>query len=117
MSSYANIVGGKLKLKGEVPLTPNHSKKKKKDKKKVIRKDENEFKNDIEHNDNQDKQQSTSELYLTPAEKRHKEKLLKKEKERIDKIINKSHKEKVEEYNKYLSSLSEHHDIPKVGPG
>jgi protein FAM32A len=29
----------------------------------------------------------------------------------------KSHKEKVAEYNEYLGKLSEHHDIPKVGPG
>lgn len=30
------------------------------------------------------------------------------------KKASKSHKEKVEEYNKYLASLSEHHDMPKV---
>ena len=29
----------------------------------------------------------------------------------------KSHKEKVEELNKYLSKLSEHHDMPRIGPG
>jgi protein FAM32A len=28
-----------------------------------------------------------------------------------------SHKEKVAEFNKYLENLSEHHDLPKVGPG
>lgn len=29
----------------------------------------------------------------------------------------KSHKERVEELNRYLSSLSEHHDMPRIGPG
>jgi protein FAM32A len=32
-------------------------------------------------------------------------------------LARKSHKEKVSEYNDYLGKLSEHHDIPKVGPG
>lgn len=45
----------------------------------------------------------------------------KKQKERknttIDKLAEKSHKQRVEDYNKYLASLSEHHDIPRVGPG
>jgi protein FAM32A len=29
----------------------------------------------------------------------------------------KTHKERVEELNKYLSTLSEHHDMPRIGPG
>ena len=29
----------------------------------------------------------------------------------------KTHKERVEELNKYLSALSEHHDMPRIGPG
>ena len=29
----------------------------------------------------------------------------------------KTHKERVEELNKYLSNLSEHHDMPRIGPG
>lgn len=29
----------------------------------------------------------------------------------------KTHKERVEELNKYLSGLSEHHDMPRIGPG
>ncbi|KYR01219.1 DUF1754 family protein [Tieghemostelium lacteum] len=112
MSSYSNTIGGKLKLKGSsVPLTPNHSNKKKK--KPIIKKiqqepvEEEEFNPRIEVRDS----------HLTDAQRKHKEKQLRKEAERISKIIGKSHKEKIEDYNKYLSSLSEHHDIPKVGPG
>ena len=29
----------------------------------------------------------------------------------------KSHKAKVEDFNQYLSKLSDHYDVPKVGPG
>ncbi|KAK7215257.1 hypothetical protein V2G26_003260 [Clonostachys chloroleuca] len=29
----------------------------------------------------------------------------------------KTHKERVEDLNTYLSKLSEHHDMPKIGPG
>ena len=38
----------------------------------------------------------------------------------MDKIMKegtKTHKERVEELNKYLSGLSEHHDMPRIGPG
>lgn len=41
----------------------------------------------------------------------------KREKEIIKKAAEKSHRKKIEEFNQYLSKLSEHHDIPKVGPG
>ena len=37
--------------------------------------------------------------------------------ERLKKIASKSHKDKVAEFNKYLESLSEHHDIPRVRGG
>eukprot|EP00798_Chlamydomonas_sp_ICE-L_P021516 gene21516-28500_t len=40
-----------------------------------------------------------------------------KEEERLRKLAGKSHKDRVNEFNEYLGSLSEHHDIPKVGPG
>lgn len=45
-------------------------------------------------------------------EKAHKERRLKQQK-----ATYKSHKEKVAEFNDKLSKLSEHYDIPKVGPG
>lgn len=37
--------------------------------------------------------------------------------ERVAKAAAKSHKEKVTEFNQKLEKLSEHYDIPKVGPG
>jgi hypothetical protein len=34
--------------------------------------------------------------------------------ERVAKLANKTHKDRVNEFNAHLESLSEHHDIPKV---
>ncbi|KAL4934138.1 uncharacterized protein BDV17DRAFT_248430 [Aspergillus undulatus] len=53
----------------------------------------------------------------TEAERRHEEMRRKRVQERLKKEGVKTHKEKVEELNKYLSRLSEHHDMPKIGPG
>lgn len=53
----------------------------------------------------------------TEAERRHDEMRRKRLEERLKKEGVKTHKEKVEELNKYLSGLSEHHDMPKIGPG
>ncbi|GAM21896.1 hypothetical protein SAMD00019534_050710 [Acytostelium subglobosum LB1] len=117
MSSYDNVIGGKLRLKGSVPTTPNHQlKKKKKKKTKTIIRDHRD--NDDNHSPDQQQQQyEDSGTKLTPAEVKHKELTARLEAKRIEAMIKHSHKEKVEEYNKKLGRLSEHHDVPKVGPG
>ena len=53
----------------------------------------------------------------TEAEKRFDEQAAKKELLRLKQKVGKSHRERVADYNRYLTNLSEHHDIPKVGPG
>ena len=53
----------------------------------------------------------------TEAEKKHEEYRRKRLEEKLKREGVKTHKEKVEELNKYLSGLSEHHDMPKIGPG
>jgi protein FAM32A len=53
----------------------------------------------------------------TEAEKRYDERIAAEEKRIIAKMAAKTHREKVQEFNLYLSKLSEHHDIPRVGPG
>lgn len=40
-----------------------------------------------------------------------------KEKEYAKKIAQKSYRERIEEFNKKLSSTSEHFDMPRIGPG
>lgn len=53
----------------------------------------------------------------TQAEKRYDEAMAKREADRVRKHADKSHRQRVAEFNTYLSKLTEHHDIPKVGPG
>ncbi|OGM48503.1 hypothetical protein ABOM_002437 [Aspergillus bombycis] len=53
----------------------------------------------------------------TEAERKHEEMRKKRLQERLKREGVKTHKERVEELNKYLSRLSEHHDMPKIGPG
>ncbi|EEP79702.1 predicted protein [Uncinocarpus reesii 1704] len=53
----------------------------------------------------------------TEAERRYEEARKKRLHERLKREGAKTHKERVEELNKYLSSLSEHHDMPRIGPG
>lgn len=50
----------------------------------------------------------------TKAEQAFKSKQDKIAQERILKKASKTHKQRVEEFNKHLDSLSEHYDIPKV---
>ncbi|KAI9850501.1 MAG: hypothetical protein M1838_005565 [Thelocarpon superellum] len=53
----------------------------------------------------------------TAAEKRYEEQRRKRLLDRIQREGLKSHKERVEDLNKYLANLSEHHDMPRIGPG
>lgn len=53
----------------------------------------------------------------TEAEIKFEEVQRKRLEAKTEKIAAKSHKDRVAEFNNYLESLSEHHDIPRVGPG
>ncbi|KAF2203221.1 DUF1754-domain-containing protein [Delitschia confertaspora ATCC 74209] len=55
--------------------------------------------------------------HKTEAERKHEERRKRRLDERLKREGIKTHKERVEELNKYLSGLSEHHDMPKIGPG
>ncbi|TPX71459.1 hypothetical protein SpCBS45565_g01181 [Spizellomyces sp. 'palustris'] len=120
MSSY-DFAGGSLKLKG----TSGGIKKKKKSKKDtkklanaVIASGHDGTKNDVV-----DEAQTIKEKELhvyrkkTEAELKFEEIQRKRQTDRISKIASQSHKERVADFNKYLENLSEHYDIPKVGPG
>ena len=53
----------------------------------------------------------------TEAERRFEEQRRKRLEERLKREGVKTHKQRVEDLNRYLSSLSEHNDMPKIGPG
>ncbi|KAI5298760.1 hypothetical protein KEM55_002972 [Ascosphaera atra] len=56
-------------------------------------------------------------LPKTKAEMEYEEMRRKRLYQRLKREGVKTHKERVEELNKYLSNMSEHHDMPKIGPG
>ncbi|KAG7099594.1 hypothetical protein E1B28_001424 [Marasmius oreades] len=60
---------------------------------------------------------SSSKSKKTDAEKRFEEVQKRRLQQRVAKMAHKTHKDRVAELNAHLESLSEHHDIPKVGPG
>ena len=65
-----------------------------------------------------DEDQEEERGYKTPAQKRQEEVRMRRLKEKFEREGGgKTHKQRVEELNRYLSGLSEHHDMPRIGPG
>eukprot|EP00914_Ancora_sagittata_P034229 GHVO01069127.1.p1 GENE.GHVO01069127.1~~GHVO01069127.1.p1 ORF type:complete len:128 (+),score=24.78 GHVO01069127.1:147-530(+) len=58
-----------------------------------------------------------TEENLTAAEKSFRLVQLRRERERAQKKLELSHRQRIEKFNAQLAALSEHFDIPKVGPG
>ncbi|XP_014277328.1 protein FAM32A [Halyomorpha halys] len=100
MSEYQLVSKGALKLKGDGGI-----KKKKKDKKN---------KKKVEEIIEAEAPQVKKTEQLTKAEIAFLKMQEKVEKERIMKKASMTHKQRVEEFNKHLDSLTEHFDIPKV---
>ncbi|XP_057754806.1 uncharacterized protein LOC130974072 [Arachis stenosperma] len=138
MSSYENVVGGKLKLKGKALDVKAGGVKKKKKKNK--RDHENQIlqttEDDISAGGSTEQSLATDDQnandegklsgegkaahyddHLTPAEKRYIEQREQLDVHRLAKIANKSHRDRIQDFNQYLANMSEHYDIPKVGPG
>ncbi|XP_072023668.1 protein FAM32A-like [Amphiura filiformis] len=113
MSAYQSA-GGALKLKGIGDLGNKKKKKKKKEAKKVLENismirqsgEDGEPAAKRESNNTTDKR--------TPAEKAFAKVQQKRQTERVLEKASKKHKDRVEEFNGKLDSLTEHFDIPKV---
>lgn len=110
--------GGKLNLKGS-----KKAKKKSKNSKHKIKSDaENREKNENEISElkfdttksNGDNYEEDSDDGLTSAERRSLDRKKQREREELAKVGGKSHRERVEEFNEKLGSLTEHNDIPRV---
>lgn len=120
-----SFTGGKLKLKGSGP--PGVSKKKKKKKSDELALVDTEAGTDAGCDSGQGgkalregyvpPQPDESADRRTPAERKFDEIQAKREAERVAKLASKTHRDRVNEFNAYLANLSEHHDIPRVGPG
>lgn len=51
---------------------------------------------------------------LTETQRRHIARQKEREKNNIKNMVSKSHRERIDEFNQYLSVLTEHNDIPRV---
>lgn len=109
MSEYATVQKGALKLKG-VGSVSSGKKKKKKDK---------ESKQRLEQvltsqNDEEVTAKKTFMDKRTPAQIAFDKMQEKRQMERILNKASKTHKLRVEDFNRHLDTLTEHYDIPKV---
>ncbi|OLN82099.1 Uncharacterized protein C31G5.21 [Colletotrichum chlorophyti] len=145
LDEYASVGGGGLRLKGAKVGKPKKKRKEKTDLEKNLDDGNGESGALVKHrgagDDNADgekraKKRRTSEepgaeerpdddddaVHKTEAERRYEERKRKRLLELAESSSSrpellKTHKERVEELNTYLSKLSEHHDMPKIGPG
>ncbi|CAN6239571.1 unnamed protein product [Urochloa humidicola] len=128
MSEYQNVVGGRLKLKGKA-LDVKEGGVKKKKKKKQHREESSQIGHDELHEGGSselptDPNNELTEAdkmgeeegnphpdynHLTPAERRYME-----QKQKMAKVANKSHRDRIQDFNQYLANLSEHYDIQKL---
>ncbi|XP_049951306.1 protein FAM32A [Schistocerca serialis cubense] len=104
MSEYEVVAKGPLKIKGDGGVK---KKKKKKDQKKLL-----EQVPKIIEVPKEEKQ--VNEIKRTKAELAFLKMQEKMQKERIKQKASMTHKQRVEEFNRHLDSLTEHFDIPKV---
>lgn len=121
MSSSGAALPGRLKIKGvKDPVGGKKPKKSKHSKKKST---ENTATASSVATKEAAKKAGDEAVYLrneagyTEAELRAMLLKSKKDKENAKKIAQKSYRERIEEFNKKLSSTSEHFDMPKIGPG
>ncbi|XP_059425381.1 protein FAM32A-like [Carassius carassius] len=105
MSEYKSVQKGSLKLKG-VSLASKKKKKKEKERKRL---EEQVLATQDE--------EGTTKVYVdkrTPAQMAFDKLQEKRQMERILKKASKTHKRRVEDFNRHLDALTEHYDIPKV---
>jgi protein FAM32A len=135
-----NFVGGKLKLKTAKPETttnPSVSRLKKlvaKEQKlfpknikektseeeisAFVNDNESDYMRQLERNIEENTKETNNLMQdMTPAERLYYQRKLNRLPEKIKKSLQMTYKQKYEIFNKVLSKLPEHYDIPKVGPG
>ena len=104
---YGKVVKGSLKLKSGLRLKVDTEEKLKKSKSKRKRRASSQDKLDSIEQRKSDQR--------TRAEILHEKISRERETKKLRTQASESHREKISRYNKYLASLSEHHDVPKVG--
>ncbi|XDV22731.1 hypothetical protein PO909_027575 [Leuciscus waleckii] len=107
MSEYKSVQKGSLNLKGV-------SKKKKEKERKRLEEQAMTLEEQAMTSQNEN---GTKKVYVdkrTPAQMSFDKIQEKRQMERILKKASKTHKRRVEDFNRHLDSLTEHYDIPKV---
>lgn len=99
MTTSTPFIGGSLSFKGDKSKT---KKKKSKSKHKL----------DDKHQTN--RADTGAEEDLTEAEKKALRKKKERERQELEIVAKKSHRERIEEFNQSLASVTEHNDIPRV---
>ena len=116
--AYEYVVPNKLKLKRK-PIIAKTTKKKRQQRRGEGGEGGGEefakLANEAAAKDNKDEKKEEEEL--TPMQKAFEEAQRQREAKLIAKLSSKSHRERIEELNHSLDTMSEHFDIPKVGPG
>ncbi|KAL4000394.1 DNA excision repair protein ERCC-4 [Sarotherodon galilaeus] len=110
MSEYATVQKSALKIKGVGDISAG-KKKKKKNKESKHRMEQ------VVTSQNDDEEVKTKKVYLdkrTPAQIAFDKMQEKRQMERILNKASKTHKHRVEDFNRHLDNLTEHYDIPKV---
>ncbi|OCU00608.1 protein FAM32A [Xenopus laevis] len=108
MAEYESVQKGTLKLKGVGDMSLGKKKKKKnKDNNKVMQEM-------ITSKKNEEEKKKAAMDKRTPAQLAFEKMQEKRQMERILKKASKTHKQRVEDFNRHLDTLTEHYDIPKV---
>ncbi|XP_077127912.1 protein FAM32A isoform X1 [Ranitomeya variabilis] len=108
MAEYESAQKGTLRLKGIGELSAGKKKKKKdKAKGKMIEQM-------MTNKKNEDEKKKPALDKRTPAQIAFEKMQEKRQMERILKKASKTHKQRVEDFNRHLDTLTEHYDIPKV---
>ncbi|CAI5738565.1 unnamed protein product [Hyaloperonospora brassicae] len=108
-----NVKRGKLKLKHSSKLKVASKPHKKHKMKKTVQHGETEEEKLHEREEAGDAVEADVDD-RTPAQRRHAEHQKKREQEEIAKLASKTYRERIEELNQHLGSLTEHHDVPRV---
>jgi len=108
-ADYSNVEKKPLKFKSDSGKVSKKSKKKRKKKNNVEK---------VEITTQQEQGEKTQPVvkydHLTKAERKFREIQEKQKMKRIVERASTTHRDRVEEFNRHLDSLSEHYDIPKV---
>jgi protein FAM32A len=114
-SKGVTVIGGKLKFKGSSGGSSSATKKRKTTDDVVNKSsDTNVTSKSSSSGKSDESAEPTLELHLTEAQKRHKQRRIELERKEAKKLVKSTYRDRVEQYNYKLSTMTEHNDIPRV---